>query len=98
MSKHAIEAFTDSLAAQLAPLGVQVNVVEPGNYDTDIGKNAAQQAGVDSRFADRSKYKKPDEVAAAVEPCSRRTRSAATWLCRNSTKRKSRFASRLSSW
>ena len=67
MSKHAIEAFTDSLAAQLAPLGVQVNVVEPGNYDTDIGKNAAQRAGVDSRFADRSKYKKPDEVAAAVE-------------------------------
>jgi len=67
MSKHAIEAFTDSLAAQLAPLGVQVNVVEPGNYDTDIGKNAAQRTGVDSRLADRSKYKKPDEVAAAVE-------------------------------
>lgn len=67
MSKHAIEAFTDSLATQLAPLGVQVNVVEPGNYDTEIGKNAAQRAGVDSRLADRSKYKKPDEVAAAVE-------------------------------
>jgi NAD(P)-dependent dehydrogenase (short-subunit alcohol dehydrogenase family) len=67
MSKHAIEAFTDSLAAQLAPLGVQVNVVEPGNYDTDIGKNAAQRTGVDSRLGDRSKYKKPDEVAAAVE-------------------------------
>jgi NAD(P)-dependent dehydrogenase (short-subunit alcohol dehydrogenase family) len=31
LSKHAIEAFTDSLALQLAPLGVTVNVVEPGN-------------------------------------------------------------------
>ncbi|HEU4531873.1 MAG TPA: SDR family oxidoreductase [Steroidobacteraceae bacterium] len=67
MSKHAIEAFTDSLALQLAPLGVEVNVVEPGNYDSDIGRNAALRTGQDSRFTDRSKYKKPDEVAAAVE-------------------------------
>jgi NAD(P)-dependent dehydrogenase (short-subunit alcohol dehydrogenase family) len=67
MSKHAIEAFTDSLALQLAPLGVEVNVVEPGNYDSDIGKNAALRTGQGNRFTDRSKYKKPDEVAAAVE-------------------------------
>jgi len=67
MSKHAIEAFTDSLAAQLAPLGVMVNVVEPGNYDSDIGKSATKRTGKESRFTDRSKYKKPDEVAAAVE-------------------------------
>jgi NAD(P)-dependent dehydrogenase (short-subunit alcohol dehydrogenase family) len=67
MSKHAIEAFTDSLAVQLAPLGVTVNVVEPGNYDSDIGKSATKRTGKESRFTDRSKYKKPDEVAAAVE-------------------------------
>ena len=67
MSKHAIEAFTDSLASQLAPLGVTVNVVEPGNYDSDIGKSASKRTGKQSRFTDRSKYKKPDEVAAAVE-------------------------------
>src|SRR6478736_1514324 len=67
MSKHAIEAFTDSLALQLAPLGVTVNVVEPGNYDSDIGKSATKRTGKESRFTDRSKYKKPDEVAAAVE-------------------------------
>ena len=30
MTKHAIEAFTDSLAAELAPRGIAVNVVEPG--------------------------------------------------------------------
>jgi NAD(P)-dependent dehydrogenase (short-subunit alcohol dehydrogenase family) len=67
MSKHAIEAFTDSLAAQMAPLGVLVSVVEPGNYDSDIGKSATKRSGKESRFTDRSKYKKPDEVAAAVE-------------------------------
>ena len=67
MSKHAIEAFTDSLALQLAPLGVTVNVVEPGNYDSDIGKSATKRTGRENRFTDRSKYKKPDEVAAAVE-------------------------------
>ncbi len=67
MSKHAIEAFTDSYAQQMAPLGVTVNVVEPGNYNSDIGKNASQRTGVESRFTDRSKYKAPDEVAAAVE-------------------------------
>ncbi len=67
MSKHAIEAFTDSLATQLAPLGVYVNVVEPGNYDSEIGKNLQRRIGGDNRFADRSRYKKPDEVATAVE-------------------------------
>ena len=67
MSKHAIEAFTDSLAAQMAPLEVKVSVIEPGNYDSDIGKSASKRSGKESRFTDRSKYKKPDEVSAAVE-------------------------------
>lgn len=67
MSKHAVEAFTDSLALQLEPQGVLVSVIEPGNYDSDIGKSATRRSGKESRFTDRSKYKKPDEVAIAVE-------------------------------
>ncbi len=76
MSKHAVEALTDSLAGELAPLGVQVSVVEPGDYNSNIGKNAVARIGADSqataspgyrRRAERSKYKDPDEVAAAVE-------------------------------
>ena len=66
MSKHAIEAFTDSLAAEVAPLGVQVSVIEPGNYRSEIGQSAAKRAGVTNRMADRSQYKEPDEVADAV--------------------------------
>jgi NAD(P)-dependent dehydrogenase (short-subunit alcohol dehydrogenase family) len=67
MSKHAVEAFGDSLASQMEPLGVRVSVVEPGNYDSDIGKNVTKRTGVEGRFTDRSRYKKPDEVAASVE-------------------------------
>jgi NAD(P)-dependent dehydrogenase (short-subunit alcohol dehydrogenase family) len=67
MTKHAVEAYTDSLAAQVAASGVGVSVIEPGNYNSEIGRNAAQRLGVESRLADRSQYKEPDEVAAAVE-------------------------------
>lgn len=67
MTKHAVEAYTDSLAAQMAPLGVGVSVIEPGNYNSEIGRNAAERLGIESRLSDRSKYKEPDDVAAAVE-------------------------------
>jgi len=40
MSKHAIEAYTDALAAEMAPLGVGVSVIEPGNYNSAIGESA----------------------------------------------------------
>lgn len=77
MSKHAVEAFTDSLALQMEPAGVAVSVVEPGNYDSDIGKNAAARMGAASRIGDRSRYKPPTEVADAVlqfltEPTTKR--------------------------
>ena len=68
MSKHAIEAYTDSLAQQMAEFGVQVSVVEPGNYESEISRNALKRLGVDDpKAADRSQYKPPDEVADAVE-------------------------------
>ncbi len=38
MSKHAVEAYTDSLANELGPLGVSVSAIEPGNYNSDIGE------------------------------------------------------------
>ncbi|MBC8025778.1 MAG: SDR family NAD(P)-dependent oxidoreductase [Steroidobacteraceae bacterium] len=67
MSKHAIEAFGDSLALQLEPQGVRVSIIEPGNFDSDIGKNAVARTGTRNRMADRSRFKKPTEVALAVE-------------------------------
>ncbi|HEY4211175.1 MAG TPA: SDR family NAD(P)-dependent oxidoreductase [Steroidobacteraceae bacterium] len=67
MSKHAMEAFADSLADQLQPQGVLVSIVEPGNYDSDIAKNSVLRTGGDPKRASRSMFKPPDEVAAAVE-------------------------------
>jgi NAD(P)-dependent dehydrogenase (short-subunit alcohol dehydrogenase family) len=40
MTKHAMEAFTDALAAEMAPQGVVVNIVEPGNYKSKISASA----------------------------------------------------------
>lgn len=42
-SKHWIEAFTDSLAAEMRPLGVSVSVIEPGNYQSHIRRSAAKR-------------------------------------------------------
>lgn len=36
MSKHAVEAFTDSLAREMAKFEVAVSVIEPGNYRSSI--------------------------------------------------------------
>lgn len=51
-SKHAIEAYSDSLAGEMAQHGVSVSVVEPGNYKSHIrrsmvarGLESAEAAG-----------------------------------------------------
>ena len=39
-SKHWIEAYTDSFAAEMEPLGVAVSVIEPGNYKSKIRRSS----------------------------------------------------------
>jgi NAD(P)-dependent dehydrogenase (short-subunit alcohol dehydrogenase family) len=68
MSKHAMEAFTDALAGEMAPLGVQVSIVEPGSYKSDIFKNEMQRSGTGGQLSEfASHLQEPDEVASAVE-------------------------------
>lgn len=43
MSKHAIEAYTDSLATEMQKFDVRVSVIEPGNYDSEIANTALQR-------------------------------------------------------
>ncbi|MFD3454803.1 oxidoreductase [Streptomyces sp. NPDC058691] len=38
-SKHAVEALSESLSSELAPLGIRVLIVEPGMFRTKITKN-----------------------------------------------------------
>ncbi len=84
MSKHALEAYSDALAGELKKFNVQVSVIEPGNYRSDIIKTMRnrmekdRQANKASLFieeqerlkqyipADRSGFKKPDEIALAA--------------------------------
>jgi NAD(P)-dependent dehydrogenase (short-subunit alcohol dehydrogenase family) len=42
-SKHWIEAFTDSFATEMEPLGVAVSVVEPGNYKSNIRRSSVSR-------------------------------------------------------
>ncbi|MEM7704577.1 MAG: SDR family NAD(P)-dependent oxidoreductase [Pseudomonadota bacterium] len=56
MSKHAIESFTDSLAAEMAKLDVAVSVIEPGNFRSDIMKNMKQRSDDQSSDAPESLF------------------------------------------
>ncbi|NOR18863.1 MAG: SDR family NAD(P)-dependent oxidoreductase [Xanthomonadales bacterium] len=48
MSKHAIEAYTDSLATEMERFDVKVSVIEPGNYKSKIALSAgARMIGKD---------------------------------------------------
>jgi NAD(P)-dependent dehydrogenase (short-subunit alcohol dehydrogenase family) len=57
MSKHAMEAYTDSLAMEMERFGVQVSVIEPGNYPSNIGKTLAKRMKARGQSADGSLYK-----------------------------------------
>ena len=83
MSKHAIEAFSDTLALEMERFGVKASVIQPGNYKSEISKTTRARKGEltdaqkNSPYADyyerraegtgdRSQYKDPDEVSAAI--------------------------------
>lgn len=46
-TKHAIEGWSDALAAELRPLGVRVGCIEPGPFRTDFASRSLQQTPVD---------------------------------------------------
>lgn len=82
ISKHGLEAYTDTLAAELARFNVAVAAIEPGNYKSKILASMVRrmkQTGYSaegSRYGsmldlltgpiDRSQYKDPEDVALAA--------------------------------
>jgi len=82
MTKHAMEAYTDALAAEMGQFGVAVAAIEPGNYRSQITAsmvrrmNEAGYSAEGSRYPsmldlvtgplDRSQFEEPDEVAQAA--------------------------------
>ncbi|PCJ47270.1 MAG: short-chain dehydrogenase/reductase [Gammaproteobacteria bacterium] len=57
MTKHAVEAYTDSLAIEMAKFDVKVSVVEPGNYDSKIVESLLKHMKSKSINFDKSLYK-----------------------------------------
>jgi NAD(P)-dependent dehydrogenase (short-subunit alcohol dehydrogenase family) len=77
-TKFAVEGFSEALAAELAPLGVHVTVVEPGPFRTDFlgrsGKLAAKElpeykdtAGKAREYLETQSGKQPGDPQKAVE-------------------------------
>ncbi len=57
MSKHAIEAFTESLALELEKFDVQVSVIEPGNFRSNIMKNMGRRVARLEKEESKSRFK-----------------------------------------
>ena len=82
MTKHAVEAYVDALAEEMAKFEVGVSIVEPGNYDSKIiasmlkrkERNKDKPSHYKQEFddliarygADRSQFKDPGEVSEAI--------------------------------
>lgn len=70
MSKHALEAYTDSLTIEMDILGVKVIGVEPGNYKTNIFHNRCDRMMARGYSAEGSRFEQ--FVAPRVEQCKNR--------------------------
>jgi NAD(P)-dependent dehydrogenase (short-subunit alcohol dehydrogenase family) len=66
MSKHALEALTDVLAIEMASDGVEVSIIEPGTFHTELANNIGRRLGQLAEVPDLSGYREPDEVASVV--------------------------------
>ena len=71
MSKHAVEGFTDALAAEMAFLGVKVSVVEPGRYRSSMSANVLQRWRDKNRTTAGSRFEKPlQQMMTAFDPAN----------------------------
>ena len=57
MSKHAMEAYTDSLGEEMEKFGVKVSIIEPGGINSKIGPTTYQRMMANGFDFDNSLYK-----------------------------------------
>lgn len=58
MSKHALEAYSDALAAEMARFGVKVSILEPGNYKSEIGTTLVARMKARGQTFEKSRFQK----------------------------------------
>ncbi|AIY67499.1 SDR family oxidoreductase [Pseudoalteromonas piratica] len=56
MTKHAIEAFSEALSAEMRKFGVKVSVIAPGNYNSNIMKNLKRRLEKQGHHFANSRY------------------------------------------
>jgi 3-oxoacyl-[acyl-carrier protein] reductase len=66
LTKSALLAFTQGLARELGPLGVTVNLVQPGPIDTDLNPANGELAAVNLPFTALGRYGIPADIGNAV--------------------------------
>ncbi|MBB6521141.1 SDR family NAD(P)-dependent oxidoreductase [Pseudoteredinibacter isoporae] len=64
MSKHAMEAYSEALAKEMEKFDVQVSVVEPGNFRSNIMKNMEKRLKSIDQGDRKTQYR--DEIARLV--------------------------------
>ena len=57
MTKFAMEAYADALADEMRSFGVEVSLIEPGAYRSNIGKSALERMAERNQAADDSQFK-----------------------------------------
>lgn len=70
MSKHALEAYTDSLAWEMEALDVRVIGVEPGNFKSKIGDTRCERLLAQGYSAEGSYFE--DHVSRMIDNCKNR--------------------------
>jgi NAD(P)-dependent dehydrogenase (short-subunit alcohol dehydrogenase family) len=61
MTKHAMEAYADSLAREMERFDVKVSIVEPGNYKSKIGQSLKKRLDAQGADFEDSAYKEEME-------------------------------------
>lgn len=72
MTKHAVEAYTDALAAEMQKFGVEVSVIEPGNYNSRISQSRIERLLASGETGEGSLYE--DEIREMLDDPRDRSR------------------------